>query len=291
LEALRIARHDPPYYSSCIVDEIQDFTLAKLQLVAAVVSEPEEDIPPDGLTLLGDEAQRLYPGGCTLSNAGIVIHRHLSKKLSRNYRNSQEILDAAWAVAGDDLVESLDSDGSVERQAVKSIGAPRIGRKPRLVACPTEQSQDDTLLKIVEELCENDIQIGDIAVLCISADQSKHFGRVLRDSGIAVLPLYNYKGQQKAAIKVGTHRNSRSLEFKAVILPDISENVLPRSREMTGHGEKEHEEDLLAAKSHLYVAMTRARERLDLLYVDEPSEFLWDYLDLFNRGRRSLGGK
>ena len=106
VRALHYARQlDEPLYSALIVDEAQDITMAGLLFLRALVNAPHPDRDrPNGMLILGDGAQRIYPGGYTLRQAGIEV-RGRTTVLSINYRNTDEILNAAMAVAGDSQVQ------------------------------------------------------------------------------------------------------------------------------------------------------------------------------------------
>jgi superfamily I DNA/RNA helicase len=95
-----------PTYSSIIVDEAQDLTLVGLQLLRALVNGPDGTDRENGLMLLGDGAQRIYAGGFKLRQAGVEV-RGRTTLLSTNYRNTDEIIDIAQAVAGDSEVDDL----------------------------------------------------------------------------------------------------------------------------------------------------------------------------------------
>ena len=109
LRALHYARRLPqPRYSSIIVDEAQDLTLAGLLLLRALVNAPTPDVDrPDGLLILGDGAQRIFAGGYTLRQAGVEV-RGRTTILKTNYRNTGQIMEAAMAVAGDISIQDLD---------------------------------------------------------------------------------------------------------------------------------------------------------------------------------------
>ena len=91
-------------FDAVIVDEVQDLTCVGLQFLHALVGDR-----PDGLLMVGDGQQAVYPGGFTLSEAGIsVVGR--STVLTRNYRNGEQILRYAQNVVADDQFDDLDAD-------------------------------------------------------------------------------------------------------------------------------------------------------------------------------------
>src|SRR5690606_35662564 len=118
-----------PTYRAAIIDEAQDLTLVGLQLVRALVNGPDGTDRPDGLQIVGDGAQRIYPGGFTLRQAGIEV-RGRTAVLRMNYRNTREIMGAAMAVAGNQPVDDLGE--RFERKDAEAI-ALRSGIRPVLV--------------------------------------------------------------------------------------------------------------------------------------------------------------
>lgn len=86
------------------------------------------------------------------------------------------------------------------------------------------------------------------------------------------------KSTETDAVSMVTMHSSKGLEWKVVILPDVNEGVVPHKKAVT---DKELEEE----RRMFYVAMTRAKERLFLFYIQEkeagnllPSRFLDEIL-------------
>lgn len=106
----------------------------------------------------------------------------------------------------------------------------------------------------------------------------------LRTRGIEVQELDRYDGRPHEAVKVGTYHRGKGLEFKAVFLPGLSKGVFPRPpRDQQGPEEAEEAREL--AISQLFVAMTRARDLLVILYDGEPTEVIAARVDRFERSR------
>src|ERR1019366_653596 len=80
-----------PKYRCILVDEVQDFGTLELKLVRKLVKENEND-----LFLTGDIAQQVYNKHHRLRHAGINILPGGWLKILKNYRNSREILEAAY---------------------------------------------------------------------------------------------------------------------------------------------------------------------------------------------------
>ena len=84
-------------------------------------------------------------------------------------------------------------------------------------------------------------------------------------------------GEGKSGVWILTMHASKGLEFDSVYIPDLNEGIIPSRRSKT---EAEIEEE----RRLLYVAMTRAKTRLELLYIRgtrenprPPSRFLKIY--------------
>jgi hypothetical protein len=268
-----------PRYSSAIVDEAQDLSLIGLQLVRALVNAPNTVDRPDGLLLLGDGAQRIYAGGFKLRQAGVEV-RGRTTVLQVNYRNTGEIIGTALAVAGDSPVDDL---GEQFRRGEERADAPRQGTKPLLIEARDLDGQLDEIARQIKELTDSDgIGPGDIAVLAPTNWMVDRVHRRLRSERISAQELTRYEGRPNELVKVGTYHRGKGLEFKAVLLPGLSKGTFPRPPD-EGQSPEEAAEARELAVSTLFVAMTRARDVLVVLYDGEPSDVLAAGLDRFER--------
>jgi hypothetical protein len=104
LLAVESLRREPldDKYAAVIVDEAQDLTLTALRLVHGLVKDK-----PNGLLLIGDAQQAVYPGGYRLADAGIQI-RGRSVVLRVNYRNRSAILAAAAEIVSASTLTDID---------------------------------------------------------------------------------------------------------------------------------------------------------------------------------------
>ncbi len=100
--------------------------------------------------------------------------------------------------------------------------------------------------------------------------------------GVAAQKLDDYDGRPNDKVKVGTYHRAKGLEFKVVFLPALSKGVFPRPPQ-EGHSEEEAAEARELSISQLFVAMTRARDLLVVLYDGDPSEVLQSSLERFER--------
>ena len=280
LAALDHARRLPePRYSAVVVDEAQDLTLAGLQLLRALVNAPDHGHDrANGLLILGDGAQRIYPGGYTLRQAGVEV-RGRTTVLDVNYRNTSRIMDAALAVAGGVDVEDLEED---YRRGDQLAGTIRDGPRPLLIRARDSDDQVREIARWIREMeaLDDPIMAGDTAVLVPWNRQAKTAERLLKGGGLGVQMLDRYDGRSNALVKVGTYHRGKGLEFKAVFLPYLNLGLFP-PRPKRGISPEEAAEAHSLEMSTLFVAMTRARDLLVLLYNGSPSEAIQPVVDRF----------
>ncbi len=86
----------------------------------------------------------------------------------------------------------------------------------------------------------------------------------MTDGGIPWQGLERYDGVPTPKVKVGTFHRAKGLEFKVVFLPGLSARRFPWPQ-YAGQHEVEYAESRSRAMSTLFVAMTRARDRLVVL--------------------------
>ena len=265
-------------YSAAIIDEAQDLSLAGMQLVRTLVNAPAATDRPNGLLLLGDGAQRIYAGGFKLRQAGVEV-RGRTTVLRSNYRNTNEILSAAMSVAGDSDVDDLAEEF---RRGDETADTTRRGARPLLIESRNLAGQLDEVSRRVRELSEQaEISLGDIGVLVPTNRAVAQVVARLKSDRIGVQELDRYEGRPTDLVKVGTYDRGKGLEFKAVFLPGLSKGIFPRSPAMAIRGGGRQARDL--AISQLFVAMTRARDLLVVLYDGEPADVIAAHADRFER--------
>jgi hypothetical protein len=238
-------------FDAVIVDEVQDLTCAGLQVLHAFVGDK-----PDGLMIVGDGQQSIYPGGFTLTEAGVsVVGR--STVLQRNYRNREAILQYALAVVANDDFDDLDSD---PQRGHREVHAERPGGLIDQVTVTDAVSQEMALCAhLVDFRTEQDVRYGDMAVLAPTNTEAQRWYRVLAKHGIPVISLMDYDGTPCEAVKIGTFHRVKSLDFAHVCIPD--RNLFPQPQSAVESAEAYRERAALERRQ-MYVAITRARDSL-----------------------------
>ncbi|SHN48171.1 3'-5' exonuclease [Cryptosporangium aurantiacum] len=238
-------------FDAVIVDEVQDLTCVGLQLLHAFVGDK-----PDGLLIVGDGQQSIYPGGFTLSEAGVsVVGR--STVLSRNYRNREEILRYAQELIVEDTFEDLDK---TPEHAHRDVSVERPGGDIRAVYVPGSAAQESALCEhLIRLRDEQGVRLGDSAVLVPTNAEAGRWHRVLEARGLPAMSLEAYDGTTSDAVKVGTYHRAKGLDFAHVCIPD--RDLFPRARRPAEPAEVYAERAALERRQ-LYVALTRARDSL-----------------------------
>ena len=278
LAATKIAASQPPQYRCAIIDEAQDISLAGLGFVRTLVNGSEGSDRSDGLLIVGDGAQRIYPGGFTLRQAGIEV-RGRTTVLRTNYRNTQQVVDAAVAVAGDVTIDDL---GEEFRRADADHSATRIGIRPVLAQFDTFEDELDWIAQRIQLLSSAPaIGTGDIAIAVGTNTLVRTLKSEMTKRDVPVQELRDYQGSPTERVKIGTHHRIKGLEFKVVFLPGLSAASFP-SLPAGVTNTDEQQEHRERALSQLFVAMTRARDQLIITATGNPTDSVFGAIDHFD---------
>jgi superfamily I DNA/RNA helicase len=256
-------------YDAVIVDEAQDLRPVELQVVSLLAGGASAR----NLILLADTAQSIYYQGVPWKEGGVHIAPARSLALDRNFRNSRQILQAAWSLAEDGISDDLDGE------IISPQVAEHDGPKPIVVRCENDDWHDRFIVETIKHLCgEMKCRPGDIAVLARTNDHVDQLRNILRR---AEIPVVHYRENDfdilENNVKVVTIHSAKGLEFPVVFLAGVNEGDLPRSLYF-----REGEElvaDLRAERRLLYVGMTRAARRLYLISRDADSSRFIEELD------------
>ncbi len=241
-----------PGYSAVVVDEAQDLSCAMIRLLHRVVGDG-----PDGLTLIGDGQQTIYPGGYTLAELGISLAGR-GVVMTRNYRNTIEIADfAASIVSGDDVTDI--EGGSSAPDAAEVL---RHGIRPQVRRFSNRAAHDQSFVQRIREVTAVEgTSLGDVGVLASATHAVADAIAALGRAGIPAVDLQKYDGHPVDAVKVGTIKRAKGLEFKQVLVVRARLDLLGGAAADRGADVVDRERRDLDRRE-LYVAMTRARDGL-----------------------------
>ncbi|WIE76735.1 UvrD-helicase domain-containing protein [Curtobacterium sp. MCSS17_007] len=238
-------------YGAVIVDEAQDLSCAMVSMLHGLVGDRQ-----DGLTLIGDGQQTIYPGGYTLGEVGISLAGR-GVVLDVNHRNTAEILDFAKEMVADDQfvdIEGVDGVGDAVSDVTRSGRVPTVHRA-------TSRADHDAAMTahIAEVLRLVGTSRGDVGVLVATNRQVDEVTAALRSTGTPAVSLKDYDGKPVDAVKVGTIKRAKGLEFKQVLLAHVPSRLLAP---VTGDPSEAARERRELDRRELYVGMTRARDGL-----------------------------
>jgi superfamily I DNA/RNA helicase len=254
--ALDHVRKEPPTerYSAIIVDEAQDISEVGVRFLLELL----EGGAGGRIVLVGDAGQRIYPGGYRLSELGLEI-RGRSFPMTVCYRSTDEIMQSIGALGHFVSTEEFGEDG-LRGLATSTV---RSGSRPRLHAFATEAEEVEWLLS---ELDPDDEDLDATAILTFSNRLVGRWRARLKDAGIGSVGLEDYKGRPLPGVKVGTYHRAKGLEFKRLHLPGLDDSFPT--------GDRDDPDEMIEKGSLLYVAMSRAKDELDMSYAGKPSIFL-----------------
>ena len=263
IEEGRITRR----YRAAVVDEIQDLNVATMKLIRALVSPAAND-----LFLVGDGLQKLYPGGYVLSQLGIDIVGR-STLLRKNYRNTQQILRAAYAMMRNVRYNDLDDR---EAEVQEPEYSPREGPLPVVRGFPTPEQELQWVAEEIHRLmAEEGYRPGDFAILYRWRDPYEHLLQTNGLPGLQVQVLTeNPETYFGPHVKITTFDGAKGLEFRVVFAVGVTDATMVPRDDWTLEGPA-LEDYMLRERSRLFVAMTRARDRLYITYArGQLSRFL-----------------
>jgi superfamily I DNA/RNA helicase len=260
-------------YHAVIVDEVQDLSEIGLKLLHSLVGNRR-----DGLLLVGDGTQRIFTRGYSLRGVGIEIGGR-SIILRKNYRNTRQILEAAFPLIAEHWKGEIQGAGGDENLAEPVLSA-REGPRPALVKCKNVANEGRFLGNEIRYLLKAErCQPREI---CVMARNDHYRQTALRALDVAGIQAIHYQADagdplgNPDKVRVSSIHSAKGHEYVAVFLCGMLEGVFPQ-RNPT-------DEELDEERTVLYVGMTRARDHLYLSYSEldnsgqplERSRFLGD---------------
>ena len=253
-----------------LIDEFQDFSTRDLIVLRRLT--PTE---PNALFLTGDTVQKIHVKDLRLGAVGPDIISSHRERITKNYRNSRQILAAAARLANE------------ESQHAKSLGEDLEFLDPELAVRETSKP------RAVEAYPGNEIVHAFlIARSCIEADQATPWSVCIVTANEAMFPVANVLEQipndfpckvealngdytrERTSMTVGTMSDVKGFEFSMIIIVGCSKGALPPRGSCP--------DEAWRHAFRLYVAMTRGRDQVTMIYSGEPSRFLGRMGDLLD---------
>lgn len=251
-------------YRHAVIDEAQDLHPAHWKLLRALVPDGLDD-----LFIVGDAHQRIYGKPAPLSRYGIET-RGRSRRLTINYRTSKEILQWCLGVVDAD-VDDLDVESDTLAGARSVFGGP----VPDTLKFDSEPGEDRGLVEEIGKWTAQGFKKSDIAVFAIDKRSVTDISEALTAADVDNVVVTDRSDEDKLgdAVRVMTMHRAKGLEFRAVALARLGSDSFPPHyvKRLTGV-EREQEERKI--RRVLYVAGSRARERLSVLHSGSKADLL-----------------
>lgn len=264
-EAAHLLRQSGQHlYQHVIVDEAQDLHPAQWRLLRAAVAAGRDD-----MFIVGDPHQRIYDNRVSLTRLGIGI-RGRSRRLTVNYRTTQEILSWAVPLLGKEPVTGLDD----QVDSLAGYRSPSHGRRPDVRAAASRAEELHALADRIQGWLGSGIEPHAIGVAARSSHLARQAIEALQTAGISAVSLASKANHD--AVRVGTMHGMKGLEFRAVAVMGVEDGTVPAPAAVTALSDDPfaHAQDLLRERCVLFVACTRARDYLHVSYTGSPSPFL-----------------
>jgi mRNA-degrading endonuclease RelE of RelBE toxin-antitoxin system len=276
-DALRVLRDGSAslQYDAVVADEAQDLGATAVQMLAELAGGP----PAPNLTLVGDGQQSIYPGSFSLLQMGIDV-RGRATVLRTNWRNTYAIWAAAQAFIEGEAFDDLEDEPATSREAEEVPLPMRDGIPPGLwVADGGDEAE--LAAEVVREALELGVSPGDVGVLAPTNAQVDGLLLALKAAEVATRRLAKYEGVHEPFVRVGTFHRAKGLEFKHVVVTGLSATSWPPKR--PGLDDVARADARARDVRAAFVAMTRARDRLDVVVAGAPSSELEAAAWAFNR--------
>jgi hypothetical protein len=242
-----------PEYTHIIVDEAQDFGTTELRILRRLVPAG-----PNDLFLCGDVAQTILPKHRSLADTQISSLER--RKIIQNYRNSREILKAAYAILINEINEDIIDNEDLE------ILDPRFanfsGSQP--IALFAESLEEE--IAYARAYADTRLRMDERSTVCIAfaGFSSRDIEVFARKCGVRALEgAYDPRTDR---LVFSDLEQTKGYEFDTLVIVQCTSSVLPPK--------DAPEEERHRAACKLYAAMTRAKRELILSFHGEASPWI-----------------
>ena len=261
-----LSERDGVIYDYVVVDEAQDLGVAQLRFLAALGGNR-----PDALFFAGDLGQRIFQQPFSWKALGVDI-RGRSRTLRVNYRTSHQIRTQADRLLGPEVT---DVDGNREdRQDTVSVFN---GPLPTIRTFADENDESQAVADWLAERIADEVQPHECGVFVRSADQLDRARSAVEKAGLTLQVLDEQVEVRRDHVAISTMHLAKGLEFRAVVVMACDDEILPLQARIESVGDTADLREVYDTERQLlYVACTRARDRLLVTSVEPASEFLDD---------------
>lgn len=244
--------------------------VAQLRFLAALGARA--GVPkPNGLFFAGDLGQRIFQLPFSWKSLGVDV-RGRSRTLTINYRTSHQIRAQADRLLGPEVA---DVDGNVETR--KGTVSVFNGLPPSVRTFASEAEETAGVGAWLKGCCGDGVRPAEIAVFVRSAAQLDRARQAVKAAGLEFSVLDDKVRPEEARVSICTMHLAKGLEFRAVVVMACDDEVVPLQSRIQDIADSADLKEVYDTERHLlYVACTRARDRLLVTATEPASEFLDD---------------
>lgn len=273
-EKLAQLKHQP--FEFVVVDEAQDVSVSQLRMLAAtagVAPDGSGAVRPNSLFFAGDLGQRIFQQPFSWKSLGVEV-RGRSRTLNINYRTSHQIRHQADRLLGPEV---SDMDGNTETR--KGTVSVFNGPAPLIQSFDDEEAERNGVAAWIQGLLDHGFAAHEIGVIVRSEMQLERASAALDAAGLPHRLLDEHVETASGEASLCTMHLAKGLEFRAVVVMACDDAVLPLQTRIESVMDDSDLEEVYNTERHLlYVACTRARDRLMVSSVAPASEFVDDML-------------
>jgi hypothetical protein len=256
----------PRPFDFAVVDESQDVSVAQLKLLSVLTTSRA-----DGLFFAGDLGQRIFQTPFSWKSLGVDI-RGRSYTLRINYRPSHQIRRQADRLLPPE-VSDVDGNAEQRRGAVSVFNGP----DPEIVIAESIAAEERCIADWIRARKTEGVRPDEIGIFVRSDAELTRAAAAVRASGEQWVQLDTETSPTSGKISISTMHLAKGLEFRAVVVAAVDDGVLPLEERIEAVSDEADLEEVYNTERHLlYVACTRARDRLLVTGVKPGSEFLGD---------------
>lgn len=272
--AHQLAALKHPPFDYVVVDEAQDVSISQLRMLAAMAG-----VAPDGsgsvrrnsLFFAGDLGQRIFQQPFSWKSLGVDV-RGRSRTLHINYRTSHQIRQKADRLLGPEV---SDSDGNTESR--KGTVSVFNGPAPLICSYKDQAAEIAAVADWLKGLTAAGYAPHEVGVFVRSEAQLDRAIAALQSANMPMQVLDEHVETSNGQASVCTMHLAKGLEFRAVVVMACDDEVIPLQSRIESVMDESDLLDVYDTERHLlYVACTRARDRLLVSSVSPASEFVED---------------
>ena len=254
-------------YKHVIVDEGQDLSVNGFRLLRAIAGEEHDN----DIFIVGDAHQRIYKNKAALSKCGINV-RGRSSILRINYRTTEEIRKAAFALLNGISFDDLDDDFDTGDRCQSLTH----GKAPQVLRFSNANEEFDAVLKEIKALIGGGVSAKNICVVARTHMLLDDYIAQFTANGLRCYEIKGNKADDRGldGIRVATMHRVKGLEFQYIFVVAANKRIIPLASAIDHTDAVSEQETMTAEKCLLYVSLTRAQQGAYISGYGQISDFL-----------------